>query len=174
MLKFLTATWRHLCFSEEQKLIFGLLFSLKATVSAMRPGNVDGKMPIEGLQVSCAMRWFCSQSARLPRKFVGSGRHANRNGKAQFCAPFAYVFGPCLRMRVHVQSYATSTYRLHYFETATGLRFILITNPNGIVCITSNSITPARTRSNIFYMHTSPDIPRPVLVSLCVTMWLCS
>ena len=83
MLKFLTASWRHLCFSEEQKLIFGLLFSLKATVSAMRPGNVDGKMPIDGLQVSCALRWFCSQSARLPRKFVGSGLHANRNGKAQ-------------------------------------------------------------------------------------------
>jgi len=37
-----------------------------------------------------------------------------------------------------------------------------------------NSITPARTRSNIFYMNTSPDIPRPVLVSLCVTMWLCA
>ena len=143
MLKFLTASWRHFCFSEEQKLIFGLLFSLKATVSAMRPGNVDGKMPIDGLQVSCALRWFCSQSARLPRKFVGSGWHANRNGKAQFCAPFAYVFDPCLRMCVHVQSYATSTYRLHYFETATGLRFILITNPNGIVCITSNSITSA-------------------------------
>jgi hypothetical protein len=37
------------------------------------------------------------------------------------CIPlYAYACG---------QSYATSTYRLHYFETATGLRLILITNP---------------------------------------------
>ena len=38
--------------AEEQKLIFGLLFSLKATVCAMRPGG-DGKMTVDGLQV-CA------------------------------------------------------------------------------------------------------------------------
>jgi hypothetical protein len=36
--------------TEEQKLIFGLLFSLKATVCAMRPGG-DGKMTVDGLQV---------------------------------------------------------------------------------------------------------------------------
>mmetsp|Transcript_50045 Transcript_50045/g.156628 ORF Transcript_50045/g.156628 Transcript_50045/m.156628 type:complete len:187 (-) Transcript_50045:477-1037(-) len=60
---------------EEQKLIFGLLFSLKATVCAMRPGG-DGKLVPDALQ-----------------------------------------------------SYNTSTYKLHYYETPTGLRFILITDP---------------------------------------------
>ena len=41
----------HFTAAEEQKLLFGLLFSLKATVSAMRPGG-DGKATPDGLQVS--------------------------------------------------------------------------------------------------------------------------
>jgi trafficking protein particle complex subunit 1 len=56
---------------EEQKLIFGLLFSLKATVLAMSP-----RQPTEGLH-----------------------------------------------------SYCTATYKLNYFETMTGLKFVLITDP---------------------------------------------
>jgi trafficking protein particle complex subunit 1 len=56
---------------EEHKLIFGLLFSLKATVLAMSP-----KQATEGLHC-----------------------------------------------------YTTATYKLNYFETMTGLKFVLITDP---------------------------------------------
>mmetsp|Transcript_37830 Transcript_37830/g.86225 ORF Transcript_37830/g.86225 Transcript_37830/m.86225 type:complete len:147 (+) Transcript_37830:3-443(+) len=61
---------------EEHKLIFGLLFSMEATVTAMRPGGSEGKPPTEGLH-----------------------------------------------------SYSTSTYKMHYLKTLTGLRFVLITDP---------------------------------------------
>eukprot|EP00288_Rhodomonas_lens_P018014 CAMPEP_0177700496 /NCGR_PEP_ID=MMETSP0484_2-20121128/6124_1 /TAXON_ID=354590 /ORGANISM="Rhodomonas lens, Strain RHODO" /LENGTH=134 /DNA_ID=CAMNT_0019211697 /DNA_START=69 /DNA_END=470 /DNA_ORIENTATION=- len=61
--------------AEEQKLIFGLLFSLKASVAQMRPGGED--------------------------KPAADALHC----------------------------YSTSSYKLHYFETPTGLRFILLTDP---------------------------------------------
>jgi hypothetical protein len=49
--------------TEEQKLIFGLLFSLKATVCAMRPGG-DGKSTVDGLQV-CARQCFWWERQKL-------------------------------------------------------------------------------------------------------------
>ncbi|EKX39292.1 trafficking protein particle complex subunit 1, partial [Guillardia theta CCMP2712] len=73
---------------EEQKLIFGLLFSLKGFLELF---SRTGRAP--KLQV-CLL--LCSRV-----EVMG-------------------IFSPCC---------STSTYKLHYYETPTGLRFILITDP---------------------------------------------
>jgi len=61
---------------------------------------------------------------------ITSVEHVGRDNGPSWHRSF-YWFPPDTDWVFCVQSYATSTYRLHYFETATGLRFILITNPNG-------------------------------------------
>jgi len=70
---------------------------------------------------------------------------------AAILVPIAVTGGPaeCLALtrrgtNHYAQSYATSTYRLHYFETATGLRFILITNPNGNVTTWADIVSLSR------------------------------
>mmetsp|Transcript_18844 Transcript_18844/g.38310 ORF Transcript_18844/g.38310 Transcript_18844/m.38310 type:complete len:147 (+) Transcript_18844:103-543(+) len=62
--------------AEEQRLIFGLLFSLKASVAQMRPPGGESKPASDALHC-----------------------------------------------------YSTSSYKLHYFETATSLKFLLLTDP---------------------------------------------
>lgn len=59
--------------TEEQKLIFGLLFSLKATVCAMRPGG-DGKSTVDGLQV-CARKSFWWELQMLEVRTVPGVHH---------------------------------------------------------------------------------------------------
>ena len=84
---------------EDQKLMFGFLFSLKQLVHKMTPKQCVAP---------------CPPTASAP---------ATRSANAHDAHP------PRLSRRSKgMYSCSTSTYRLHYYETATGLRFVLLTD----------------------------------------------
>jgi hypothetical protein len=98
-------------FDEESKLVYGVILSLRNMVKRL-----------SGRYVSTPLSPSFSSSPSLFRGCRADPRLS--------CVPLV-VFVSCSRYRDEsFVSYRTSTYKLHLFETVSGYRFVMLSDPN--------------------------------------------
>jgi hypothetical protein len=88
---------------KEFKLLHGMLFSIKSFVVRLSP--------IDGYDWFCSSNWLCHRII-----LTDWGRIINIDDQLYFFSKNSFI------------SYRTNKYKLHFYETPTGLKFVLNTD----------------------------------------------
>ena len=101
--------------AEEQKLLFGVLHSLKSFVSKISPASFVSSFSF--------FLFFLLRREEKKRR-----EEEEKKRRKELCLFFGSKKRNCDRDD-SLKYYKTSTYKLHYFETPSGLKIVLMTDP---------------------------------------------